>query len=497
MKQFAGFTPSQQYALLSKLGYQGPAQEDDMDKFMLANPAVAIRMGKYAEMAQSKLNEPKKFYTGGSYFDYVKETGKTTLEGYKSYLDYLTQQASNATPNNSTTTTTNTTTSTDTDTGTSDGLSAMGTTSNALVEKAIESPEDLASKAEVAQTDENTGQIDSSTGQVTNTTPQAETTTVDMSKAQQAEAPEYFDPATFDPTLISDDLKTQLNDIEAAQADPSKEATVQGQLESLMQDFEEGTPPWAAGAMRQAMGVMQSRGLGASSMAGQAVLQAAMEAALPIASQDAQTYATFELQNLNNRQQVVMFKAQQQIAGMFSDQAAENAAKQFNATSENQTKQFFASLQESVSRFNAAQVNGLLQFNAGQANQIEMFNTQLEEAREQFNAQNAVVIAQANARLRADIATANTAAQNAANMQYAQSMTGLTAAAMDQVWQKERDLMTMAFQAAENQLDRDAEIAMSKLTAKQKQDYADQVGKGQVVGTIVGSLANNLFDSIF
>ena len=42
--------------------------------------------------------------------------------------------------------------------------------------------------------------------------------------------------------------------------------------------------------------VMQQRGLGASSIAGQALIQATMESALPIAQADARTVATFELQ---------------------------------------------------------------------------------------------------------------------------------------------------------------------------------------------------------
>ena len=70
-------------------------------------------------------------------------------------------------------------------------------------------------------------------------------------------------------------------------------------------------PAWAAGAMRAATAEMARRGLGASSMAGQAIVQAAMEAALPIAQADAQIQAQFEGQNLSNKQQMAMFYAQQ------------------------------------------------------------------------------------------------------------------------------------------------------------------------------------------
>ena len=67
-----------------------------------------------------------------------------------------------------------------------------------------------------------------------------------------------------------------------------------------MQDFQGGkTPAWAAGAMRAANAAMAARGLGASSMAGMAVVQAAMESALPIAQMDASNK-----QQIANRQNV-------------------------------------------------------------------------------------------------------------------------------------------------------------------------------------------------
>ena len=112
--------------------------------------------------------------------------------------------------------------------------------------------------------------------------------------------------------------------VQAATATPSAQATVAGQLEGLMQQFEGGnTPAWAAGSMRNATATLAARGLGASSMAGQAIIQATMEAALPIAQMDAQVQAQFEGQNLSNRQQRAMLSAQQraQFIGMEFDQA--------------------------------------------------------------------------------------------------------------------------------------------------------------------------------
>ena len=59
-----------------------------------------------------------------------------------------------------------------------------------------------------------------------------------------------------------------------------------------------------------------------------------------------------DMANLNGRQQTELFGSQQLIQSLFTDQSAENAARQFNATSQNQVDQFFANLASQVSQFN-------------------------------------------------------------------------------------------------------------------------------------------------
>ena len=384
--------------------------------------------------------------------------------------------------------------------------------------------------------------------------------------------------------------------IQAATATPSAQATVQGQLNTLMNDFEGGeTPAWAAGAMRAATAAMAQRGLGASSIAGQAIVQAAMESALPIAQADAQITAQFETQNLSNRQQRAMlaaqqratfmgmefdqafqarvqnsarigdianmnFTADQQVAlensravntmnisnlnnrqanvmaeaaalsqldmtnlsnrqqaavmnaqnfmqmdmqnlnneqqtgmftqqsvlqSLFTDQAALNAASQFNATSENQTQQFFQSLATQANQFNSTQTNAMAQFDAENLSTLQRFNSELENQRDQFNAQNALVIAQANALWRQSVSTADTAAQNAANLEFARTVNGLTGNAIDQIWQRERDLMSFAFTASESATDRAVNIAIQKLSGEQKAELYDNIGKGKLFGNLL------------
>ena len=376
----------------------------------------------------------------------------------------------------------------------------------------------------------------------------------------------------------------EATDIQAATADPSKRATIQGQLEGLMQDFEGGaTPAWAAGAMRSATAQMVARGLGSSSMAAQAIVQAAMESALPIAQQDAQVFAQFEAQNLSNRQQTALFAAEQranflqldfnqefqarvanaakisdianmnftadqQIAlenarltqttnlanmsatnakvmadaaamsqmdlanlsneqqaavqnaqnflqmdmanlsnlqqtsmfkaqavqqALLTDVAAENAAKQFNATSKNQANQFMASLKSQVDQFNTTQTNAMSQFNAGEKNALSKFNSEMQNQRDQFNATNTLVVAQANAQWRQNIATLNTSAKNEANMADAKFQNGFTENAINQIWQRERDMMAYSFTASESLKERNLKILIADKNLENVREQLD------------------------
>jgi len=385
--------------------------------------------------------------------------------------------------------------------------------------------------------------------------------------------------------------------VQAATASPSTQATVQGQLAQLTANFDASNPPaWAAGALRGVQAQMAQRGLGASSIAGQAMVQAAMEAALPIASADAQVQAQFEAQNLSNRQaramlaaqqratfmgqefdqafqarvqnasrisdianmnftaeqqvqlensraantmnlnnlsnrqamvmaeasavaqmdasnlnnrqqaavnnaqsflqmdmanlsnqqQTELFKAQQRTQSLFTDQAATNAAAQFNATSQNQVDQFFSNLANQTSQFNATQSNAQSQFNAGQANTVNRFNAEMNNQRDQFNAQNQTVLAQSNAQWRRQIATADTAAINRANEINAQAILGMSDAAYNNLWGYYSDTMEWAWTTAENEQDRQMNIAVATINAdadtdaeKIKGDYAASAGLGK------------------
>jgi len=178
------------------------------------------------------------------------------------------------------------------------------------------------------------------------------------------------------------------------------------------------------------------------------------------AVQNAQSFLQMDMANLTNAQQTEIFRAQQNIQALFTDQAATNAASQFNATSENQTNQFFASLASQTSQFNATQVNATNQFNVNAVNGIRQFNSNLQNQRDQFNANNGLVVAQANAQWRQNIATLNTAVQNESNMDFAKTINELTENNLDHIWQRERDLMQYNVESIENSRDRGMQILL-------------------------------------
>ena len=136
-------------------------------------------------------------------------------------------------------------------------------------------------------------------------------------------------------------------------------ASVKTELDTLMQDFQGGnTPSWAAGAMRNAAAAMAARGLSASSMAGMAIVQASMEAALPIAQIDA-----------GNKQQVAMLNAEQRASflGMEFDQEFQAKVKNAARISEIANINFTAAQQIALENAKMAQTVDLANLDARQA----------------------------------------------------------------------------------------------------------------------------------
>ena len=610
------------------LGFKGT----DLEKFLESNPAAAAKMGKYRTALRNKMTQKGTvFAQSGTFVDAANQLSgvsglsapgdpyqqklaamqrgaiQQTMQPLQSNVRMIMPQAADFTP---------------TAAGQAYPIAPFAQSatvpSTAQAGMPMTQPATfMVSGATSPQVQAQTGALQAVEGEV------SEQAQIDAAQQLQTSV-SGIEAAQGTATMINNPVQRQIQDgeivsgaanaetaskfaeqIQAATATPTKKATVAGQLEDLMADFEGGeTPAWAAGSMRTAMATLSARGLGASSLAGQAVVQAAMEAALPIAQMDAQVQAQFEGQNLSNRQQramlaaqqrasfigqefdqsfqarvanasrigdianmnfnadqqialenarasntmslsnltnsqamvmaeaaalsqldmanlnnrqqaavqnaqnflqmdmtnlsneqqTAMFKTQQNVNAILTDTAAGNAAAQFNATSDNQTKQFFASLTSQVSQFNSTQQNAMDQFNVNSVNALREFNSELQQQRDLFNAQNGLVVSQSNAQWRQNIATMNTAALNESNATYARTINGLTETNMGQIWQRERDIMSFAFQTANNNADRATSIAVQNLQNEATKDQAAATksasfakAAGTIIGAIVGS----------
>ena len=198
----------------------------------------------------------------------------------------------------------------------------------------------------------------------------------------------------------SAEVEQNLAKLQAAQMDLDPMATTQGQLNKLLQDFDAGNPPpWAAAGMRAANAVLNQRGLGASSIAGQAIIQAQMESAIPIAQTDAQVVFNLGIQNLSNRQQRAVLAAQQraQFLGQKFDQEFQTRVT------------------------NAAKISDIANQNFNAEVQITMENSRMAQSVDLANLNNRQALVMANAAQTATLETANLNNRQQAAVQNAQA----------------------------------------------------------------------------
>ena len=327
-----------------------------------------------------------------------------------------------------------------------------------------------------------------------------------------------------------------------ASLDPK--ATVRGQLESITSDIEaslasgSNLPAFARGAAEAAKATMQARGLGASTMLAEAMAEGILKSSVPIAAADAQTYKEVIFQNLANNQQAAVVNAQSYLQmdmanlsnvqqsnlqnlharqqTLLSDNAARNAALQFNATSQNQVNQFYDSINTNLQTQNAQRADAMAQYNNAEANKvaalnaknataladanaqretaINQFNKTLEDARARFNVENQRVIDQSNAVWRRSINTANTTAANAANETNAMNLLNLSNFAMSGLWQQWRDEASWVQTSAQNTNNRDHNMAVAALERTTAFDLQNSAQKAALYG-LLGQFGMEVFSN--
>tara|TARA_R100000030_G_scaffold27855_2_gene20318 strand:- start:4281 stop:5882 length:1602 start_codon:yes stop_codon:yes gene_type:complete len=329
-------------------------------------------------------------------------------------------------------------------------------------------------------------------------------------------------------------------------------ATITGQLDILAAQFvDEATgepkiPTWAAGTARNVSRIAAFKGV-TGTAATSAMAQAIMEATIPIAESEAGFFRSVTLQNLSNKQQSTINRAnvlskmeltnldnrmasaiqnsknfiqmdlsnmdaenqarvintQARVQSILEDSKAVNTQRMFTAQEQNQSDQFYDNLNASIEQFNASQVNSMKQFDAGEENAISQFNANLENNREQFYKNMQYNIEVSNAKWRQEV-TLNEDRQNfeAATRDVA-AMLDISSDQLSNIWDRSDALLDYVWKTSENSKNRSHEIVKLKLKGELDEAAADAAGTGAAVAGVITNagdlweVGKDIWDLIF
>lgn len=321
-------------------------------------------------------------------------------------------------------------------------------------------------------------------------------------------------------------------------------ATVKGQLEILTAEFTDSVtgepkiPTWAAGIARNVSRSIAFKGITGTAATG-ALAQAMIEATLPIAKADSEFYQTLTVKNLDNKQQMIINKAnvlskmemanldvrtslavnnaktfmtydmanleneqqteiintQSKVQAILEDSNQTNIARRFGAEQTNDMDKFYDNLGSSIDMYNTGQKNQMSMFNTGEKNEMGKFNANLENSREQFYLDMQYQVDAANASWRQTVTlTENEMAFNAAATDV-KNILDLSSEVMNQLWDRTDSLLDFAWKEGENSKDREMQLEMAKMQIEAARISADGAaeggmwaGIGSAIGTIGGAI---------
>jgi hypothetical protein len=203
--------------------------------------------------------------------------------------------------------------------------------------------------------------------------------------------PEGYTAKTYDPegytakTYTADNYDAVTGEAASYNADTREvkdNATVRGQLMQLLDD----NGKYMRNARTRSNEAANSRGLLNSSMAIGAGERAAIESAMPIATQDANTYDTRARTNMDAVNTERRFNAGNEQQMGLANMNAQNTSRQFNTNANNQAGQFNANAQNRAGEFTANAQNRAGEFTANAQNRAGEFNASAESQAGEFGA---------------------------------------------------------------------------------------------------------------
>lgn len=314
-------------------------------------------------------------------------------------------------------------------------------------------------------------------------------------------------------------------------------ATILGQMEIISGEFKDSNgnpriPAWGQSVAREINRTIAFTGV-TGTAAKAAVANAMMEATLGIAESEAKFFQTATMQNLSNRQQATINKAnvlaqmevenlnareaaavanaktflqmdltnlsneqqaevinkQARVDALFTATAEENVNRRFNITNEMDMAQFYDQISFQAETFNAEAANAVSRFNAGEENAASQFNLGLEADRQQFEANMAYNIDAANAKWRQTVETTNTSLRFEAASMDVKNALGLSTEALNRLWDRVDSQLDYIWRSTEADEQRDYDLLVAEMAAAGAAAQAKASSRGSIWGSLIGGAA--------
>jgi hypothetical protein len=314
-------------------------------------------------------------------------------------------------------------------------------------------------------------------------------------------------------------------------------ATILGQMKLISDEFKDSNgnpkiPTWAQGVAREVNRTIAFKGT-TGTAAKAAVANALMETSLGIAESEAKFFQTATLENLSNRQQSTINKAnvlaqmevenlnaresaavtnaksflqmdlanldneqqaevlnkQARVDALFTATSEENVNRRFNITNDMDMAKFYDELAFQAERFNADSTNAMSRFNAGETNAAAQFGIEQEATRQRFEADMAYNIDAANAKWRQAVELENTRITFEAASTDVKNALGLSTEALNRIWDRVDSQLDYIWRSTEADEQRDYDLLVAEMTAAGAAAQAKAAGRGSIWGSIIGGIA--------
>jgi hypothetical protein len=246
------------------------------------------------------------------------------------------------------------------------------------------------------------------------------------------------------PELIADQMEELPEEVKTTLSGLPQEALVSVQMESLLSGMEDGeVPAWARPAVDLVQNNLAQRGLSVSTVGRDALFNAIIQSAIPIAqsnaqaiqtatSQDKQIASTFLSKNAEFRQQMELANLSNEQQMRLANLTALNNAESENLSARQQTElaNLNAKLQTNLKSAEIANSMGLAQLNVDQQRAVQNATTVANIDLTRFNAEQQVELANSKFMQTATLADFN--ARQQASLQNATAMASMDLATADQ-----------------------------------------------------------------